>query len=231
MAASIDDLRTAVAVGCRILGANGHDDFVWGHLSVRDPGGRGIWMKASSYGFEEIGEPQVILVSFDGEVLEGEGRAHIEWPIHTEVLQARPDLHAVVHSHPPGCLAVAAADQPLRPVSHAATMFVPPEVPRFTQTAELIVTTQLGRDVATTMGAAQAMFLVNHGIVVAGIDVRDAVVRAVLLEKACQQQILTEEAGGVRIWSSDEEALAKRATVWSELQVNALWTYLQRRLG
>jgi ribulose-5-phosphate 4-epimerase/fuculose-1-phosphate aldolase len=188
-------------------------------------------MKASSYGFEEIGEPQVILVGFDGEVLEGEGRAHIEWPIHTEVLRARPDLHAVVHSHPPGCLAVAAADQPLRPVSHAATMFVPPEVPRFTQTAELIVTTQLGRDVATTMGAAQAMFLVNHGIVVAGIDVRDAVVRAVLLEKACQQQILTEEAGGVRIWSSDEEALAKRATVWSELQVNALWTYLQRRLG
>ena len=43
---SIDELRELVALGCRILGANGHDDYVWGHVSARDPDGRGIWMKA-----------------------------------------------------------------------------------------------------------------------------------------------------------------------------------------
>ena len=63
------DLRELVALSCRILGANGHDDFVWGHVSARDPGGRGVWMKAATFGFEEVRADDVILVGFDGEVL------------------------------------------------------------------------------------------------------------------------------------------------------------------
>jgi L-fuculose-phosphate aldolase len=55
------------------------------------------------------------------------------------------------------------------------------------------------------------------------------VVRAVLLEKAAHQQMLTHAFGGPRRWSDDEEALRKRATVWSERQRTALWDYLRRR--
>ena len=84
-------LRELVALGCRILGANGHEDYVWGHVSARDPEGRGIWMKASTYGFEEITAGHVILVSFDGEVLQGDRPRHSEWPIHTEVMRSRPE--------------------------------------------------------------------------------------------------------------------------------------------
>ena len=47
-------------------------------------------MKASGLGFEEVGPDQVLLVSWDGEVLEGTGRRHVEFPIHTEVMRARP---------------------------------------------------------------------------------------------------------------------------------------------
>jgi Ribulose-5-phosphate 4-epimerase and related epimerases and aldolases len=71
-----DELRGQVALGCRILGFEDQGDFVWGHVSARDPEGRGIWMKAATHGFEEIGPEQVILVSWDGEVLEGDGRRH-----------------------------------------------------------------------------------------------------------------------------------------------------------
>lgn len=31
---------------------------MWGHVSARDPEGRGVWMKASTYGFEEVGPKQ-----------------------------------------------------------------------------------------------------------------------------------------------------------------------------
>ena len=223
------ELREQVALGCRILAANGHDDFVWGHVSARDPQGRGAWMKASTFGFEEITAEHVILVGFDGEVLVGEHPRHIEWPIHLEILKARPDLASVVHTHPPHSIAIGASGQPLLPVSHAATMFVPPDVPRFTKTAELIVTKDLGHDVAATLAHLHALFLVNHGIVTAGKDVPDAVIRAVLLERAAHQQMLTGALGGPRRWSDDEEALRKRATVWSERQRTALWNYLARR--
>lgn len=226
----MEELRELVALGCQILGANGHDDYVWGHVSVRDPEGRGVWMKASTFGFDEITAEQVILVSFDGEVLAGDCPRHVEWPIHTELLRARPDVGSVVHTHPPHSIAIAASGQPLRPVSHAGTLFVPPDVPRFTETAELIVTPQLGVDVAATLGDQNAMFLVNHGIVTAGNDVRDAVIRAVLLENAAHQQMLTQCFGGPRHWSSDEEALRKRATVWSEKQLTHLWDYLSRHM-
>lgn len=188
-------------------------------------------MKASTFGFEEITAERVILVGFDGEVLAGDCPRHIEWPIHTEVMKARPDIGSVVHSHPPHSIAIAASGQPVRPVSHAGTLFVPPDVPRFTKTAELIVNAQMGADVAATLGAQYAMFLVNHGIVTAGKDVRDAVIRAVLLERAVHQQLLTQAFGGPQRWSSDEEALRKRGTVWAEGQLVALWDYLRRRVG
>ena len=223
------ELREQVALGCRILAATGHDDFVWGHVSARDPQGRGIWMKASTFGFEEITAEHVILVGFDGTVLSGEHPRHVEWPIHTEVLQARPDLGSVVHTHPPHSIALAAAGQPLLPVSHAGTLFVPPDVPRFTRTAELIVTHELGQDVASTLAHLHALFLVNHGIVTAGATVPDAVIRAILLEKAAHQQMLTHAFGGARRVSDDDEALRKRAAVWSEGQRRALWDYLARR--
>ena len=43
------------------LAAAGLTDMVWGHAAVRDPAGRGVWMKASGWGFEEItpaGDPK-----------------------------------------------------------------------------------------------------------------------------------------------------------------------------
>ena len=229
-AATATELGQVVALGSRVLAANGHDDFIWGHLSVRDPDGRGIWMKRSGLGLEEVVGDDIILVDFDGNVLQGDGPSHVEWPIHTEVHLARNDIGAVVHTHSPNCIAIAASGQPLKPVSHWATLFVPPDVPRFTRTANLIVTRELGRQVAQGIGEQHALFLVNHGIVVCGTDVPDAVARAVLLEKACHQQLLTIAAGGIAVHSSDEEALAKRETIWSESARNGLWEYLVRRL-
>ena len=225
------DPRQLVALGSRVLAAHGHDDFIWGHLSARDPEGRGIWMKRSGLGLEEVTDDDIMLVGFDGKILEGDGPRHVEWPIHTEVHLARNEVGAVVHTHSPYCIAVAASAEPLRPVSHWATLFVPPDVPRFTRTANLIVTRELGQQVAEALGEQHALFLVNHGIVVCGSDVRDAVARAVLLEKACHHQLLTVAAGGITVHSSDEEALAKRETIWSESARNSLWEYLVRRLA
>jgi L-ribulose-5-phosphate 4-epimerase len=223
-------LRELVALGCNILGANGHDDYVWGHVSARDPDGRGVWMKASTYGFEEITADHVILVSFDGDVLDGERPRHSEWPIHTEIMRARADVDGVVHSHPPHSIAVGASGLPLRPLSHAGTLFVPPDLPRFTKTADLIVTREMGLAVARGLGEQGAMMLVNHGIVTTGKDVRDAVIRAVLLEKAAHQQVLTYTLGEPARWSSDDEAISKRGSVWAEHHLAMLWDYLQRTL-
>ena len=220
-------LRTEVALGCRILDLEGQGDLVWGHVSARDPHGRGVWMKAAGHGFDEIAAEHVILVSWDGDVLEGDDRRHVEYPIHTELMRARPDVDAVVHTHAPWSVAFAATQEPLRPVSHEGTLFVPPDVARFTKTGDLILTPELGREVAAAVGDRNAALLVHHGIVTCGQDVVSAVMYAVFLERACRTNVRVLAAGGPRTWSSDAEALAKRERVYSLQQA---WDYLARRL-
>jgi L-fuculose-phosphate aldolase len=226
-----EDRRAAVATGCRILAADGHSDLVWGHASARDPEGRGVWMKANALGLDEITRDDVILVGWDGSVLDGEGGRHVEYPIHTEIMAARPDVGGVVHTHPDHAVALAAAGDVLLPMSHGATAFVPPEVPRFTKTGDLIVDAGLGRDVAEALGDAPALFLVNHGIVTVGPDVETATVRAVILERACRTQLLVRGFGGEPTWSSDEEALAKRQNIFPPAHLRQVWDYLERQLG
>jgi L-ribulose-5-phosphate 4-epimerase len=222
-----EQLRADVALGCRILGLEDQGDFVWGHVSARDSEGRGVWMKAAGLGFDEIGPSDVILVGWDGDVLAGEGRRHLEYPIHTELMRARDDVGAVVHTHAPWSVAFASTEQPLRPVSHEGTLFVPPDIARFTKTGDLILTAELGEDVAAAVGERNAALLVHHGIVTCGPDVVSAVMYAVFLERACRTNLRALAGGGPKTWSRDEEALAKREHVYSFRQA---WDYLARRL-
>jgi ribulose-5-phosphate 4-epimerase/fuculose-1-phosphate aldolase len=226
----IDALREQVALGCRILELEDQGDFVWGHVSARDPEGRGVWMKASTFGFDEITPGHVILVSWDGEVLEGAHRRHIEYPIHTRLMQARPDVQCVVHTHAPWAVAFASIQAPLRPISHEPTLFVPPDVARFTKTGDLILTDAVGDDLAAAVGERNAALMVNHGIVTAGIDVPTAVMTAVLLERACRTNMRAYAAGGPKTWSNDEEARAKRAHCYPPALLRQAWEYLGRRV-
>src|SRR6266545_5253223 len=139
-----EELRRTVALGCRILGAEEQGDLVCGHVSARDAEGRGVWIKAATLGFDEVQPEDVLLVDAEGNVLEGKGRRHAEYPIHTEVIAAAPSVGAVVHTHAPAAVTFAALDVPLRPISHEGTLFVPPDLARFTKTGDLILTRELG---------------------------------------------------------------------------------------
>lgn len=228
---SVGDVRDEVAVGCRVLGAAAQSDLVWGHLSARDPDGRGVWMKASTYSFEEIHRGSVILVDRDGTVVEGDGRRHAEYPIHTEIMAARADVGAVVHTHSPAAVALGASGQPLLPVSHEATLFVPPDVARFSRTGDLILTRELGAGLAAALGRRNAALMVNHGIVVVGEDIRTAVVSTILLDRACRMMLDVLAVGGAKHWSSDEEALAKREHCYPDALITQAWEYLRRTLA
>src|SRR3981189_944891 len=154
-----DAAITLAVDGCRVPAAAGQADMVWGHPSVRDPAGRGVWMKASGWGFEEVDAGRIVLVSPAGEVLAGTGPRHIEYPIHTEVMAARPDVGAVVHTHSPAACEFAALDVPLRPLDPAGRLFCYPDIPRFTLTGGLIKNQPLGQALAAALGDAAAMLL------------------------------------------------------------------------
>ena len=219
-----------VAQACRILAEAGLGDMIWGHASARDADGRGVWLKGSGLGLEEVGEADVVLIDEAGRRVEGSARIHIEFPIHTAIMAARSDVNSVVHCHPTNCVVFAATEEPLRPISHEGTLFVPPDLPRFTLTSDLISTPELGVALAESLGSADALLIPGHGMVTVGTDLASAVMKAVLLERACQLQLMTMASGGVRRWTPDEEAVAKRQHCWGRAQIDGGYRYLQRRV-
>jgi len=213
----------------RALAVGGQADMVWGHASVRDPDGCGAWMKSAGWGLEEIDAGKIVLVSPDGVVASGDGPRHIEYPIHTEIMAARPDVGSVVHTHSPAANEFAALDVPLRPLDHAGSLFCYPDIPRFTLTGGLIKTRELGAALAGALGDARACLMPQHGIVAVGPDAPAAVMTAVLLDRACRTQLAAMAAGPLRRWGDEEDTVAKRADVWSGRQLRAGWEYLLRR--
>ncbi len=224
-----DSLIAKTAQANRALGASGQSDLVWGHASVRDPEGRGAWMKAAGWSFDEVTSDQVVLVTSAGEVLAGRGPRHIEYPIHTEVMNARPDVNSVVHTHAPAAVAFAALDEPLLAISHDGVEFAEPQIARFTQTGSLIRSAELGRALAETIGDGVGCLISRHGLVTVGPDAATAVLRAVLLARACQVQLQAMAAGPIRLWSDSAEIALKKAEVWPESQINAGYAYLCRQ--
>ena len=223
----MEDPITQVIDASGALAAAGLSDMVWGHASVRDPDGNGVWMKASGWGFEEITADRVALVTPDGEVAGGTGPRHLEYPIHTEIIAARSDVHSVVHTHAPALSAFASLNTELRPISHDAVVF-DARLPRFTVTGALIATRDLGQALSQELGDAPAILMPNHGAVTVGPDPATAVMYAVLLERACRTQLMAMAAGGPVTWSDPAETAFKRDQVWNPAQLDAGWQYLIR---
>ena len=212
----------------RVLAAAGLGDIVWGHAAIRDPDGRGIWMKAAGWGFEEVDADRVLLVSPEGEVRCGAGSRHIEYPIHAEIMRRRPDVGCSVHTHAPALSAFACLDTPLLPISHDGVLFCDPALPRFTRTGALVDTAGLGAALAETLGGAPACLMPSHGAVTAGPDAATAVMHAILLERACRTQLMAMAAGQPTVWSDPAEVTLKREQVWNPGQLRAGWQYLLR---
>ncbi|NDA48488.1 MAG: class II aldolase/adducin family protein, partial [Alphaproteobacteria bacterium] len=91
-------LRASVAIASRILNAEGILDYS-GHVSVRAPGREAYFIQAGSDPRSELEPDRLLLVDFDGRVVEGDGKPPIEAAIHGEIYRQRADVEAVLHSH------------------------------------------------------------------------------------------------------------------------------------
>ena len=65
----------------------------------------------------------------------------------------------------------------------------------YTDTIKLIRTHEMGAGVARALGAHRAVLLKNHGVVVTGKSIEEAVISAIMLENAAMVQLAAEAAG------------------------------------
>ena len=194
-----DALRKDVVVATAILFRLGLVDYM-GHASARVPGSDRGQILIKPRHSETMRVPadltpdRVLTINLVGEVVSGDEIPPSERFIHTEIYRARPDVCGVVHTHQMYATAFGLADREILPILHVEAPLVADGVPCF-PSSELIRTPELGVAVAATLGDKSACHLQGHGIVTVGRDIREAVIRAIQLERLARSQLMVAQLG------------------------------------
>lgn len=229
MDAELTELLDHLARACRILEMEGHGDMSLGHLSLRDPQGRGFWLKRNRIGLGEVlGPDDFVLVDWDGKQLMGNGGRHSEWPIHGEILRARPDVSVVGHTHPFHACVFSASTKSLQPFTVDADYF--DELPRHVADVALITAPDEGVALARALGASFAILMANHGVTFCGTSVAHATCVAIFLEKACKAQLAGMSAGLQFSTPSPAIRRKRHQQIMTPIHWEHSWNYFCRKL-
>jgi L-fuculose-phosphate aldolase len=225
-----DEIKQKLILAGKVLVAEGQDDFTRGHISMRLPDDPSLFiMKPHSVGLDELTMENILAIDLDGNVVAGASRRHSEVYIHSEIFKARPDVHSVIHTHPPYSVALSASGRPLRCYSQPSVLFFE-ALGVYSDTIALIRTHAMGKGIATALGQHRAVLLKNHGVAVVGASIEEAVITVIMLENAAMVQMLTEAAGdpGTEFPRADIEKLRQEISQPEQFVVN--FDYLARRV-
>ena len=190
-----DEIAQKLIMAGQILVNEGQDDFTRGHISFRLPDDPNLFlMKAHSLGLDEITPENLLTIDLDGKVVAGTARRHSEVFIPSEIFRTRPDVNCVLHTHPTYATSLSATEQPLRAYSQPSALFYD-SLGVYTDTINLIRSTDMGAGVAKALGSNRGVLLKNHGIVVVGATIEETVISAIMLETAAQVQLIVEASG------------------------------------
>ena len=185
------DLPSKVAAACRILYRRGLVEYVE-HVSARLPGERFLINPIRS--MEDIGADALITVDFDGSLVAGGGRVPGHVFLHAEIYRARPDVAAIVHTHPPFGRAFGMTGVPVLPLLHDRSYPVvrPPAV---YDRPELFKTSEQGRQAVHALGDAEVLHLRGHGMEFLADSVERATVMAVHFEELAEANHIARQLG------------------------------------
>jgi HCOMODA/2-hydroxy-3-carboxy-muconic semialdehyde decarboxylase len=206
----------------------------FGHVSARNDAEPDHFLLARNMAPALVRRDDILTFDLDGEGLDANGRrVYLERFIHAEIYRARPDVHAVVHSHSPNVIPFGVTQQPLRPVFHmcgflgeGTALFEIRDVAG--DTDMLISDGRLGAALATTLGAGTAVLMRGHGSTVVGASVEQAVYRAIYTEVNARLQLKAKQLGDVTYLNVNEAAnSAKR----NDSQLARVWELWTREIG
>jgi ribulose-5-phosphate 4-epimerase/fuculose-1-phosphate aldolase len=191
------ETRIALAACYRLIAHFGMDDLIATHISARVPG-RPDHMLLNPYGmmFHEITASSLVKVDADGNLVEDNGYLvnHAGFVIHGAVLQARPEVNSVLHTHTRAGVAVSCLADGLMHINQTSAMFYNRVSYHDYEgiALDLDERARLVRDLADK----PAMVLRNHGLLTAGRTVPEAFLLMYYLEQSCRIQIDLMASGG-----------------------------------
>ncbi|KAH7028304.1 aldolase [Macrophomina phaseolina] len=198
----------------RVFARHGYTEGMSGHISVRDPIiPNAFWinplgihyglLRASDMILLDMGTGKVLIEGRSGRPANATG-----FLIHRAVHEARPDVHAVCHTHSPHGRAWSAFARPLEMLNQdICNVFGAQAV--YAEYGGLALDGREGERIAQALENAKVCMLTNHGMLTVGGTVDESAYLFRLMEASCHVQLLAEAAaanGLVKKIISDEEA-------------------------
>jgi len=216
------------ALTCRILAKENHESGLAGQITMRGPKPGTYWMLSFGLGFDEAAASNIVLCDDDLNLLEGEGFVNPSNRFHLWIYRHRPQVNAIVHTHPPYVSALSLTGEPLLAAHMDTTMFHDdcaylPEWPG------VPIGDEEGRIIHDALGTKRAILLAHHGQLVACGTMEEACVLAVFIERAARMQLMARAVGPIKAINPDH---AKEAHDYRLKQkaVGATFHYFARRI-
>ncbi len=190
-------LRQKIALTCRILADEGHESALAGQITARGEAPGTYWMLSFGLGFDEARASNIVLVDDDLRLLEGDGMVNPSNRFHLWIYRHRPEVAAIVHTHPPYCSALSITGQPLIP-SHMDTAMFYEDCAYLAEWPGPPIGDEEGRIIHAALGDKRAILLAHHGQLTAATTLEEAAVLAIFIERAARKQILAQSIGTIQ---------------------------------
>ncbi|TQL02938.1 class II aldolase/adducin family protein [Cellulomonas sp. SLBN-39] len=178
-------LREEILYWCRESVRTGLNFNTQGNISVRLPEHEAIVITPSGVRYDVLTPEQMVVVGYDGRVVEGDLFPSTETDVHLAHYRARPDVHAIVHTESPYVNMFGAVGRAIDPVLLNMVLYAKGAVP--VMPFEFSTNADFGERSAAAMGAdVNAVVWANHGLLSVGQDLAGAFKVAVAVEANAQ---------------------------------------------
>ena len=178
-------LRRELIEACRSMNSLGINRGTAGNISVRH--GDGLLISPTGMPYDKLEPHHVVAMRWDGG-FDGDVLPSSEWRFHRDILRARPDLNAVVHTHSTHATAVSILGRDIPAIHYAIAAAGGPSI-RCAPYA-IFGSQELADAVVTALEGRRACLMAHHGVIAAHGSIAQALALAVTVESLAQQYLL-----------------------------------------
>ena len=186
------ELKQAVIDACLRLQAMGYLVGTYGNASARVPGG--LIVTPSRVDYAAITPEDMVVVADDGHILEGHRPPSSETSVHRLIMNARPDIGAVFHTHSLYGSALSCLHETIPVIVEEQSQVIGAEI-RCTRYIPAGQHHALGVEAASVLGESNGVLLANHGVIACGRTIDEAVFAAQVVERIAQMYLLARAVG------------------------------------
>lgn len=199
-----ENLKTETYNANQMVKNNGLVLFTWGNLSIKDDKLKVIAIKPSGVPYDKMTINDIVIVSYDGRILEGTLRPSVDLPTHVEIYRQHPEIKSIIHTHSTYATAWAQKGReiPVYGTTHADYFSGNIPCARYLKAAEMDEyekNTGVAINEILVPGKVleiPAVIVRGHGVFAFGKNSNDAVLHATVLEEVARIAYFTETLPG-----------------------------------